>query len=138
MLTIAQFWGIFYETFSKFSCYLVSITVFSTELVLYSSEQYFTHGLHLHWWALGTSLIEPTLKRYWKHFVKNFPPVSYLLVTDVTPTCHHRDDINCKDYYYWNCIRKLTIGLQSTDEWYVAWVKLFTILFPIGKLPVLP
>lgn len=38
MLTITQFWGIFYETFSKFSCYLVSITVFSTELVLYSSE----------------------------------------------------------------------------------------------------
>lgn len=82
-------WGIFYETFSKFSCYLVSITVFSTELVLYSSEQYFTNGLHLHWWTLGTSLIEPTLKRYWKHFVKNFPPVSYLLATDVTPTCHH-------------------------------------------------
>ena len=64
MLTITQFWGIFYETFSKFSCYLVSITVFSTELVLYSSEQYFTNGLHLHWWTLGTSLIEPALKRY--------------------------------------------------------------------------
>ena len=73
MLTITQFWGIFYETFSKFSCYLVSITVFSTERCYIPLN--------------NISLMDYIF--IGGHFVKNFPPVSYLLATDVTLTCHH-------------------------------------------------